>query len=66
MQLRLYGEKLMTGKRGGIVVIEPSSGEILTLVTAPSYDPNILVGRKRSKYSQLLFNDTINNPTFDS
>ncbi len=63
--LQEYGEKLMTGKRGGIVVIEPSSGEILALVTAPSYDPNVLVGRKRSKHSTILFNDSINNPTYD-
>jgi penicillin-binding protein 2 len=64
-ELQQYGEKLMSGKRGGIVVIEPSSGEILALVTAPSYDPNMMVGRKRSKFSSKLFNDTINNPTFD-
>jgi penicillin-binding protein 2 len=39
--------------KGGIVAIEPSSGEILALVTAPSYDPGILVGRQRSKnYTQ--------------
>ncbi|WP_075341091.1 penicillin-binding protein 2 [Tenacibaculum agarivorans] len=63
--LQKYGEKLMTGKRGGIVVLEPSSGEILALVTAPSYDPNLLVGRKRSVYSPTLFGDTINNPTYD-
>jgi len=55
----------MTGKRGGIVALEPSSGEILALVTAPSYDPNMMVGRKRSKNSVKLFGDTINNPTYD-
>ena len=37
--LQAYGEKLFTNKRGGIVAIEPSSGEILSLVTAPNYDP---------------------------
>ncbi|WP_299623855.1 penicillin-binding protein 2 [uncultured Tenacibaculum sp.] len=63
--LQQYGEKLMTGKRGGIVVLEPSSGEILALVTAPSYDPNVLVGRKRKKHSTILFNDSISNPTYD-
>ena len=47
--MQQYAESLMKGKRGGIVAIEPSSGEILALVTAPSYDPNMLVGRKRSK-----------------
>lgn len=65
LDLQKYGEKLMTGKRGGIVVLEPSSGEILALVTAPSYDPNVLVGRKRYKHSTILFNDSINNPTYD-
>lgn len=64
-ELQQYGELLMTGKRGGIVAIEPSSGEILALVTAPSYDPNLMVGRQRSKNSVLLFGDTINNPTYD-
>ena len=63
--LQQYGELLMTGKRGGIVAIEPKTGEILALITAPSYDPNLLVGRKRSPNSVKLFNDTINMPTFD-
>lgn len=64
-KLQQYGELLMKGKRGGIVAIEPKTGEILALVTAPSYDPNLLVGRKRSPNSVKLFNDTINTPTFD-
>lgn len=64
-ELQKYGELLMKGKRGGIVAIEPKTGEILALVTAPSYDPNLLVGRKRSPNSVKLFNDTINMPTFD-
>ncbi len=63
--LQKYGELLMTGKRGGIVAIEPSSGEILALVTAPSYDPNLMVGRKKSINSTILFGDKINNPTYD-
>ena len=41
--LQNYGESLMMNKRGGIVAIEPESGEVLALVTAPSYDPNMLV-----------------------
>lgn len=63
--LQEYGEKLMKNKRGGIVAIEPSSGEILALVTAPSYDPNLMVGRQRSKNSTIFFGDTINKPMFD-
>ncbi len=64
-ELQQYGEQLMKGKRGGIVAIEPQTGEILALITAPSYDPNLLVGRKRSPNSVKLFNDSINKPTFD-
>jgi len=63
--LQQYGEQLMNGKRGGIVAIEPSTGEILSLVTAPSYDPNLMVGRIRSSNSVRLFGDTINKPMFD-
>ena len=47
-ELQAYGELLMQNKLGSIVVLEPSSGEILALITAPSYDPNLLVGRVRS------------------
>ena len=65
MDLQMYVERLMVNKRGGIVAIEPSSGEILTLVSMPSYDPAMLVGRKRSKNSVLLFNDTIKKPMLD-
>jgi penicillin-binding protein 2 len=63
--LQMYAEQLMVNKRGGIVAIEPSSGEILSLVSTPSYDPNMLVGRKRSRNSFLLFNDTIKKPMLD-
>jgi penicillin-binding protein 2 len=66
IELQMYAQKLMTGKRGGIVAIEPSTGEILALVTAPSYDPNLLVGRKRSPNSYKLFRlDSIEKPTYD-
>ncbi len=64
-ELQMYAERLMTNKRGGIVAIEPKTGEILTLVSTPSYDPNMLVGRKRSRNSFLLFNDTIKKPMLD-
>ncbi len=64
-ELQQYGEYLMKGKRGGIVAIEPSSGEILALITAPTYNPNLMVGRQRSKNSTLLFNDTIHKPMYD-
>ena len=63
--LQQYGDQLMNNKRGGIVAIEPATGEILALVTAPTYDPNLMVGRIRSKNSVRLFGDTINRPMYD-
>ena len=64
-ELQKYGEELMINKRGGIVAIEPKTGEILALVTAPSYDPSILVGRQRSKNYTLLYRDSIAKPLYD-
>lgn len=64
-ELQKYGEELMINKRGGIVAIEPSTGEILALVTAPSYDPALLVGRARSRNYVKLYNDSIAKPLYD-
>lgn len=64
-ELQEYGELLMKNKRGGIVALEPSSGEILALVTAPSYDPDLLVGRKRSPNFTKMHYDTLSKPLFD-
>ncbi len=59
MDLQLLGEKLMKGKMGSIVAIEPETGEILAMVTSPSYDPTIMVGRKRgSNHSKLVSDPT--------
>lgn len=63
--LQEYGEKLMVGKHGGVVAIEPASGEILALISGPTYDPALLVGRERSKNYSKLHYDTIAKPTFD-
>ena len=63
--LQEYGEKLMQNKMGGIVAIEPSSGELLSIVSAPSYNPALLVGRERSKNYTKLFSDSIYRPLFD-
>lgn len=63
-ELQAYGERLMKNKRGSIVAIEPSTGEILTLVTSPGYDPNLLVGRKRTKNYKRLKRDSL-NPLFN-
>ncbi|MFS4417532.1 peptidoglycan D,D-transpeptidase FtsI family protein [Maribacter sp. 2307ULW6-5] len=64
-ELQEYGELLMKGKWGGIVALEPASGEILSMISGPTYDPSLLVGRKRSKNYTQLYNDTIANPTWD-
>lgn len=64
-KLQQYGEALMVNKRGGIVAIEPSSGEILALVSTPTFNPNLMVGRERSKNFTKLYLDTINNPLLD-
>lgn len=57
IQLQILGEKLMTGKVGSIVAIEPSTGEILAMVSNPAFNPSILVGRQRSKNYTALLND---------
>ena len=63
--LQEYGERLLINKRGGIVALEPATGEILALITAPNYDPKLLVGRERSKNFTKLWYDTISRPLFD-
>jgi penicillin-binding protein 2 len=63
-QLQLYGEQLMQNKRGSIVAIEPATGEILALVSSPSFDPGLLVGRQRTQNYRLLQNDTL-KPLFN-
>ena len=57
IQLQEYGEQLMKNKIGAIVAIEPSTGEILALVSAPTYNPNLLIGRKRSANYSILSKD---------
>lgn len=64
MELQAYGEKLMQNKLGGIVMIEPETGEVLCMVSAPSYDPSLLVGRKRGKNHLMLQRDP-SKPLFD-
>ncbi|KAF2519958.1 penicillin-binding protein 2 [Flavobacterium salilacus subsp. salilacus] len=64
-ELQQYGESLMFEKRGGIVAIEPKTGEILALVTAPTYDPALLVGRDRSDNYRMLESDTLGMPLYD-
>ena len=52
--LQALGERLMEGKIGSIVAIEPQTGEILCMVSSPSYDPRMMVGRQRSKSHHAL------------
>jgi penicillin-binding protein 2 len=63
-ELQEYGELLMGNKKGSIVAIEPSTGEILALVSAPAYDPNKLVGRDVKKNYPILLNDEV-KPLFN-
>ena len=56
--LQEYGELLMKGKSGSIIAIEPATGEILTMVSGPSYDPNLLTGKNYSSNFVLISNDT--------
>jgi len=62
--LQQYAEELMANKRGCVIAIEPSTGEVLALVSAPCYDPNLLVGRVRGKNYQMLAED-ISKPLFN-
>ena len=57
MALQEYGEKLMQGKRGAIVMIEPETGEIRAMISAPGYDPGLLVGKDRGKNYKALAAD---------
>jgi penicillin-binding protein 2 len=58
-QLQSYGEQLMQNKKGSIVAIDPATGEILAMVSSPGYDPNMLVGRQRSKNYSVLLHDSL-------
>ena len=63
-ELQKYAEQLMQNKKGSIVAIEPSTGEILALVSSPYYDPNLLIGRSRSPNFNRMYKDA-NKPLFD-
>jgi penicillin-binding protein 2 len=64
LDIQQYAEKLMEGKVGSLVAIEPSTGEILALVSAPSYDPNLLSGRDFGTNFQALQQDSL-KPIFN-
>lgn len=65
LDLQAYGELLMKNKRGSVVAIEPKTGEVLALVSAPNYDPSLLVGRIRSENYSKLLGDTLVKPLFN-
>ncbi|MFZ6013349.1 MAG: penicillin-binding protein 2 [Bacteroidota bacterium] len=64
LDLQEYGEYLFKGKAGSIIAIEPATGEILAMVSGPSYDPSLLTGRNYSENFVLISNDT-NKPLFN-
>ncbi|MEL6923053.1 MAG: penicillin-binding protein 2 [Bacteroidota bacterium] len=65
IDLQAYGEELMINKTGSIVAIEPETGEILAMVSTPTYDPNLMtINRSRGETLQQLLNDTL-QPFFD-
>ncbi len=65
IELQVYAEKLMGNKRGGVVVIEPKSGEILAMLSTPTYNPNLLsINKDRGKIVAALDSDTL-KPFFD-
>lgn len=64
LDLQLYGEMLMRGKAGSIVAIEPATGEILSLVSGPSYNPMLLTGKNYSNNFTLISSDTL-KPLFN-
>ncbi|MFR9166989.1 MAG: penicillin-binding protein 2 [Dysgonomonas sp.] len=59
IELQAYGEYLMQNKIGSIVMIEPETGEILCMVTSPTYDPSILLGRNFGNNFMTLQNDPL-------
>lgn len=62
--LQQYAESLMVNKIGAVVAIEPKTGEILAMVSSPTYDPKLLVGRERGKNYNMLVQDE-DHPLFD-
>ena len=64
IELQKYAEQLMINKIGAVVAIEPESGEILAMVSSPTYDPTILVGRQRGNNYRKLINNKY-RPLYD-
>lgn len=62
LDLQMYAEKLMQNKRGSVIAIEPATGEILSFVSSPAYDPGELTGRKYSETFKRLNSDKDQKP----
>lgn len=58
IDLQMLGERLMKNKIGAIVAIEPKTGEILAMVSSPTFDPHLMIGRQRGKNHRMLQRDT--------
>ena len=65
IDLQKYGDSLLKNKYGSIIAIEPKTGEILSIVNSPGYNPSILVGRDRSENYRKLYLDSIGKPLFE-
>ena len=64
VRLQEFAEDLMEGKIGSVVAIEPATGEILVMVSSPSYNPDLMVGRQRgNNYASMLHDQR--NPQFN-
>lgn len=64
IELQQYAESLMVNKIGAVVAIEPRTGEILAMVSSPTYDPTSLIGRQRGQNYAALNRDPL-LPLFD-
>lgn len=64
LELQEYGEYLMQGKAGSIIAIEPETGEILAMISGPSYDPTMLTGKRYSSNFVMISNDSL-KPLFN-
>ena len=57
LELQALAERLLEGKIGAVVAIEPKTGEVLCMASSPTYDPRIMVGRQRAKSHRELSQD---------
>jgi penicillin-binding protein 2 len=63
IDLQAYGEELMRNKLGAIIMMDPKTGEVLCMVSSPTFDPGLLVGRQRGENHKMLERDP-NNPLY--